>query len=67
MSTATLLWGVLLGAIGGGYILFGMKQKRIAALACGLVLSCLPYFIDSNWLLLLASAVLAWLPFRFRV
>jgi len=38
MSTATLLWGVLLGAIGGGYIIFGMKQKRIAALACGLVL-----------------------------
>jgi hypothetical protein len=67
MTPTALFWGILLGAIGGGYILFGMKQKRIVALACGLVLSCLPYFIASNWLVLLASAVLMWLPFRVRV
>ena len=67
MTATALFWALLLGAIGGGYILFGMKQKRIVALACGLVLSCLPYFIDSNWLMVLASAVLLWLPFKFRV
>jgi hypothetical protein len=67
MDTATVVWGMLLGAIGGGYAIFGMRQKRIVALVCGVVLGLLPYLIDSSWGLVLCGAVLMWLPFRLRV
>ena len=37
MSTASLVWGMLFGAIGGGYAIYGHRQKQIVALVCGLI------------------------------
>ena len=66
MSTASLVWGMLFGAIGGGYLIYGHKQKQIMALACGLALMVFPYFVSNSWLLVLVGAVLMVVPFKFR-
>ena len=66
MSTATLLWGVLFGAIGGGYAIYGHRQKNFTALACGLLMMFYTYFITNSWLIVLIGAVLMVLPFKLR-
>lgn len=50
-NTATLLSGLLFGSIGVGYLLYGKKQQRQAALFCGIALIVYPYFIGDPWLL----------------
>jgi hypothetical protein len=66
MGTATIVWGMLFGAIGGGYMLYGHRQKQFPALACGLALMVFPYFVGNAWLLVLVGTLLMYLPFRFR-
>jgi hypothetical protein len=67
MSTASLVWGMLFGAIGGGYLIYGHRQKQIVALSCGLALMVYTWFITNSWLIVLIGAVLMVLPFKFRV
>ena len=66
MSTASLLWGMLFGAIGAGYMMYGHRQKNLMALGCGLALIVFTYFVANVWLMLLIGAALMWLPFKFR-
>jgi hypothetical protein len=67
MSTANLLWNVLFSAIGGGYMLYGFKQKLVMPVACGLALGSFGYFVENSWLMVLVGAFLIWLPFKFRM
>jgi hypothetical protein len=67
MSTASIVWGMLFGAIGGGYMIYGHRQKQIVALLCGLGLMVFPYFVTSTWAMLLVGGVLMAVPFRVRV
>lgn len=48
INTASLLWGLLFGAIGFAYYRYGRKQERTAHAVCGLALMVFPYFIDNN-------------------
>jgi len=41
-SVAVLIWGMLFGAIGIGYFLYGKKQKAIVPLCVGIVLCPFP-------------------------
>ncbi len=54
--------GVLLGAIGVGYIVYGRRQMHGMALISGILLCIFPYFVPSIWLTLLIAAVLMALP-----
>ena len=38
MSTASLLWGVLFGSIGVGFLMYARKQQAIVPLFCGVAL-----------------------------
>jgi hypothetical protein len=67
MSTASLVWGMLFGAIGGGYMIYGHRQKQIVALLCGLGLMLFTYFVANVWLMLLIGGALMVLPFKLRV
>jgi hypothetical protein len=67
MDTASIVWGMLFGAIGGGYMIYGHKQKQLVALVCGLLLMAFPYFVSNPWLMVLIGAALMFLPFKFRV
>jgi hypothetical protein len=67
MDTSTVLMlGVLFGAIGFGYIIYGRKQQRGIALLSGVLLCAIPYFVPNVFLILLIGIVLMTLPFFIR-
>ena len=63
---ATLAWGVLFGAIGLGYCIYGKRQQAQVALACGLGLMLFPYAVSNAWALVAIGAVLVALPWFLR-
>ncbi|HZW09907.1 MAG TPA: hypothetical protein VFF69_08380 [Phycisphaerales bacterium] len=46
-NPAVLFSGLLLGAIGAGFFVYGRKQGRFDCLAVGIVLSVVPFFAHS--------------------
>ena len=67
MDTTTLFAGVIFGAIGMGYIVYGRKQKNPIALVSGLVLCTLPYLLPNIVILILVNIVFVILPFVIKV
>ena len=63
MSTSSLLWGVVFGAIGLGYFVYGKKQRAVVPFICGVALMVLPYFIANAWLLVGAGIAVAAVPY----
>lgn len=63
---AALFWGLLFGAIGTGYFVYGKKQGELVPLLCGLGLIVLPWLLSGSWSLAIAGALLAALPFVWR-
>ncbi len=66
-STSTLLWGVIFGAIGMGFFVYGKKQKAVVPLAVGVALFIVPYVMPNVYLLAAAGVVLVILPYFVRV
>jgi len=66
-SVAVLIWGMLFGAIGFGYFLYGKKQKAIIPLCVGIVLCVFPYFIDNLYVLVGVGVTLMAIPYFVRV
>jgi hypothetical protein len=66
MNTTSLLFGVLYGAIGFGYLIYGRRQQKGIALLSGVVLCAFPYFVSNIVLLILIGLVLIALPFYIR-
>jgi hypothetical protein len=67
MDSSTLLWGMLFGSLGMGYLQYGKRQKRTVPLVCGLALIVFPYFITSPWLTIGIGVVLSVLPYFIRL
>ena len=67
MSASTLFWGILFGAIGLGFFVYGKKQQAIVPLACGLALMVFPYFVSGTWLLIATGAALTAIPYFVRM
>ncbi len=66
-SSALLMWGMLFGAIGFGFILYGRKQKAVVPLITGVVLCVFPYFIANVYMLVLVGLVLVVIPYFLRI
>jgi hypothetical protein len=66
-STSTLLWGMLFGAIGLGFFVYGRKQKAVIPFLSGIGLIVFPYFISNIYLLVLSGIVLIALPFIIKL
>ena len=62
-SESTILWGVLFGSVGLGYLIYGKKQRRVMPLLSGLCLMVCPYFVSGALLLVLLCIVLMALPY----
>lgn len=68
MDTSTaLLVGVVAGAFGTGYFVYGKKQDRLIPMLAGAALCVYPYFINNLWVALGVGAALLALPFIWRV
>jgi hypothetical protein len=66
MGESSLIWGVVFGAIGLGYFVYGKKQRAVVPLLAGVVLMVLPYFISNSWLLVLLGGGIASVPYFLR-
>lgn len=65
-SMSTLIFGVLFGAVGMGYFVYGRKQRLGMALLSGVVLCVFPYFVSNIILTILIGAIFMALPFFLR-
>ena len=65
-SMGTLLWGMLFGSIGGGYLLYGKKMSEGSFIFTGLALCVYPYFFDSTLAIVLIGIGLSLYPFVSR-
>lgn len=66
-GTTLLLWGLLFGAIGIGFLTYARKQKAVVPLISGIALLVLPYFFSNVYLLVLSGTVLVALPYFIRL
>ena len=58
-----LLFGVVAGAIGVGYFMYGRRQTKFVPLIAGMLLCVYPYFVDSVVWLCVIGLVLVAAPF----
>jgi hypothetical protein len=62
-SPSTLLIGMLAGAFGVGYFMYGKRQAKLVAMFAGFLLCIYPYFIDSVLWLCVVGVLLLAAPF----
>ena len=60
---STLVIGIITGAVGMGYIVYGRRQTKFVPLLAGIFLCAYPYFIDSVVWLCVVGALLLAAPF----
>lgn len=65
-SASLLIWGMLFGAIGLGYFMYGKKQRAVVPLFVGIALFIFPYFISNIYMLVAVGAGLVALPYFVR-
>jgi hypothetical protein len=58
-----LFFSVIAGAVGAAYILYGMRQKKLATVVAGVGLSVYPFFVESGLWLGVIGVVLMAVPF----
>ena len=63
MNGTNLVLGMLLGAVGAGYLVYGRRQGKGSALLAGVGLMVFPYFVSGLLITLGVAVVLAALPF----
>lgn len=67
ISTSTLIMGVIFGAIGLGFFVYGKKQKTIIPLFYGILLMILPYFISNIYILILSGIIIVAISYFIRI
>jgi hypothetical protein len=67
MDTSSLLWGLLFGSIGLGFLIYGRKQRAVVPLVCGLALMIFPYFVPNTILLIAIGIALIVIPYFVRL
>jgi hypothetical protein len=65
-NAASIMWGVLFGSIGMGYLIYGRKQRRGIALLSGVLLCIFPYFVSNVFLMILTAVILMALPYFLK-
>jgi len=66
-STAVLMWGMLFGAIGFGFFLYGKKQRAVVPLIVGIALCVVPYFVANVYALVMVGVILVAIPYFARI
>jgi hypothetical protein len=67
LDTSSLLWGLVFGSIGFGFLVYGRKQRAVVPLICGLGLIVFPYFVSNTILLITIGIVLIAIPYFFKL
>lgn len=67
MDTSSLLWGLLFGSIGLGFLVYGRRQKAVVPLLCGVALMVFPYFVSNTIALVTLGILLIAIPYFVRM
>ena len=67
ISTSTLILGVIFGAIGLGFFIYGKKQRVIIPLFCGIGLMILPYFISNIYILIFSGIIIVAISYFIKI
>lgn len=67
MSASSLFWGMIFGAIGVGFFVYGKKQAAFVPLLCGLALMIFPFFVSNTYVLVAVGVVLIAIPYFTRL
>ena len=59
----TLFLGLIFGAIGSGYLVYGKKQYSAKFAIAGALLAVFPYFVDNVFATIVIGAAIAAAPF----
>jgi hypothetical protein len=65
-SSSIMVWSVLFGGIGIGYLTYGRKQKAIIPFCVGLLLFVFPHFMSSVTMMLIVGVILIAIPFFIK-
>ena len=65
-DSSVLIWGVLFGSIGLGFLTYGKRQKAVVPLVVGIALLLSPYFISNVLILVAVGMALIALPYFIR-
>ena len=63
MTTTGILIGILTGAVGVGYFIYGKRQTKFVPLVSGMLLCVYPYFLSSVMWIVVIGAMLVAAPF----
>lgn len=66
-GSSQLIWGVIFGAIGLGYFVYGRKQRAVVPLVVGISLFIFPYFISNVYMLVIVGSILVAVPYFIRI
>ena len=67
ISPSTLMLGIIFGAIGLGFFIYGKKQGAIIPLFCGVGLMILPYFISNIYILIFSGIIMVAIPYFIKI
>lgn len=67
LDTVTLTLGLLFGAFGLGFFVYGKSQGALVAMVSGILLMSVPMFISDATVLAVVGVVLVVVPFFVRV
>ena len=59
----SFIFGILAGAVGAGYFIYGKRQSKFVPMTAGILLCVYPYFTDSVLWLSIIGALLIAAPF----
>ena len=60
MNATSVLIGLVTGAIGMGYFIYGKRQAKFVPLIAGMMLCVYPYFVEGVvWLVLVGAGLMA--------
>ena len=61
----SLIFGILAGAVGAGYLIYGKRQSKFVPMTAGILLCVYPYFTDNVVWLSIIGVLLMAAPFLF--
>lgn len=66
MDATTLTVGILAGAVGFPYFIYGKKYDKQVMMISGIILCVYPYFVDNHFLLISMAIILSIVPLFIR-
>jgi len=66
-NTTHLIWAMVFGAFGLGFLVYARKQRAVVPLIIGIALFIFPYFIPNVYMLVVVGSVLVALPYFVRI